>query len=258
MVSVARSRLAPGREQILVALRQRGVRTIPATLATVFGVLALAGCGGSPQPVQEAGPDDPGRAAGGGAASCVPLLEWQGATYLGGQPGKVELGESLGEATEPGCADTGGAEPSASEVEVFAIEGVDPAVAFATRPDFVFLAEGYVLESPAHPLHELVFEQDEPDERRGWRCGRPVTVEARASGPATYGLIFRVTDVAGGGAIFRAARDVEISLDAETQFAGLNRHGVPYVAEGDRFRLTASSCSRGERQKLVADRLEAL
>jgi Family of unknown function (DUF6281) len=257
MVSMARSRLASGREQILVALRRRGVRTIPTTLATILGVLALAGCGGSPQPVEEADPGDPGLAAGGGSASCVPLLEWHDATYWGGQPGKVKLGESLGEATEPGCADTGGAEPAENEVEVFAIEGVDPAVAFATRPDFVFLAEGYVLESPAHPLHELIYGREGSPAPPEERCGNPATAEATAVESAAYGLIFRVTDVAGGDAVFRQTGEREVVFDAETAFSGLKRNGVPYVAAGDRFELRARPCKQGGEITLVADRLTA-
>lgn len=233
------------------------MRTIPTTLAMVIGVVALAGCGGGSRAVEEADPDDPGLAAGGGSASCVALLEWQDATYWGGQTGEVELGESLGEATEPGCADTGGAESPEREVEVFAIEGVDPAIAFAARPDFVFLAAGYVLESPTHPLHELVYGREGPPAPPEKRCGNPATAEATAVESAAYGLIFRVTNVAGGDAVFRQTGEREVVFDAETAFRGLERNGVPYVAAGERFELRARPCKQNGTITLVADRLTA-
>jgi hypothetical protein len=77
-------------------------------------------------------------------ASCPALLDWNGVRYQGsGYRLPPKLGERLGEGTFPPCDDGGGA-VSEQAVQVFAVEGVDPAAAVATEGDLgVWLAPAY-------------------------------------------------------------------------------------------------------------------
>ncbi|MFJ5777443.1 DUF6281 family protein [Streptomyces sp. NPDC093094] len=83
-----------------------------------------------------------------GAASCAYVVLYEGRRYLDHEPADVEVGERLGTAVKPGCDDTGGYpdDPGTPDerVPVYAIEGVDPALAFVldpSAPDVVLVAE---------------------------------------------------------------------------------------------------------------------
>ena len=84
--------------------------------------------------------------------SCAALLDWNGVRYQGsGFRLPPELGEHLGEGTYPGC-DDGGGPVSEQKVQVFAVEGVDPAVAVATEgADGVWLAPAYSGAGVSYP-----------------------------------------------------------------------------------------------------------
>jgi hypothetical protein len=83
---------------------------------------------------------------------CAALLDWNGVRYQGSSfrlP--PELGERLGEGILPGC-DDGGGPVSEQKVQVFAVEGVDPAVAVATEDaDGVWLAPAYSRPGVSYP-----------------------------------------------------------------------------------------------------------
>jgi hypothetical protein len=88
----------------------------------------------------------------GAEAACAALLDWNGMRYQGaGFRLPPELGERLGEGTYPGC-DDGGGPLSEQHVQVFAVAGVDPAVAVATEDsDGVWLAPAYSRPGASHP-----------------------------------------------------------------------------------------------------------
>ena len=85
-------------------------------------------------------------------AECAALLDWNGVRYQGaGFRLPPELGERLGEGTYPGC-DDGGGPVSEQDVQVFAVEGVDPAVAVATEDSHgVWLAPAYSGPGVSYP-----------------------------------------------------------------------------------------------------------
>ena len=94
-------------------------------------------------------------ACSGGTASegsCAALLDWNGVRYQGsGFRLPPELGERLGEGTYPGC-DDGGGPVSEENVQVFAVEGVDTAVAVATGDGAgVWLAPAYSRPGASYP-----------------------------------------------------------------------------------------------------------
>ncbi len=192
---------------------------------------------------------------GSGDADCASVIRWNGSTYWG-ITARVEVGGSLGEGVSPACNDSNGASEEDSPVEIFAVRGVDPAIAVTTASDVVYTADGFVLESQAHPLHDAIFDPGEPNERRGWTCEEPLTVGATVASPPGHG-VFRVRDVTAHEDLFRATDDGRVSLDAKTEITGLERKGVPYIAGEEKLVLTVRACSRGERLKLVADRMEA-
>ncbi|MGH3037686.1 MAG: DUF6281 family protein [Gaiellaceae bacterium] len=84
--------------------------------------------------------------------SCAALLDWNGVRYQGnGYRIPPELGERLGVGSYPGC-DDGGGPASEQKVQVFAVEGVDPAVAVATEEaDGVWLAPAYSGPGAVYP-----------------------------------------------------------------------------------------------------------
>jgi hypothetical protein len=100
-----------------------GTRTRSA-VATLVGVLLLAGCGSGRDTPPDAGPDV--GAAGGGAAACVAGLRYDDTFYLHVDTRPLTPGEALEGAEVPLCNDTGGAEEDPMPVGAFAVQGVDP------------------------------------------------------------------------------------------------------------------------------------
>ena len=111
------------------------------------------------------------------------------------------------------------------------------ALAVTSEPD-VYLAEGYVIESPRHPLHRRIFRYGGPSETRGWFCGAAF----RRAGLVTHAPpnVLRISGV-------------QYFVDAATRFRrGVTRFGVPYLGVGIRVGLTATRCTAsGGRWKLV-------
>jgi hypothetical protein len=67
--------------------------------------------------------------------SCIEALEWDGVHYVahGTPSGAPDPGARLGEAEIPDCTVSGRCAPPAEKVTVFALDGIDPAVAVAAR-----------------------------------------------------------------------------------------------------------------------------
>jgi hypothetical protein len=161
-----------------------------------------------------------------------------------------ELGRELGTGSIPPCKDTtdGDAWPG-SDVPVRAIAGVAAEVAVTVERDpsrepAVYLAPGYLVESRAHPLHDLLYDAaEEPDKERGLECAPPVEFDARAAttpGP----VLFRVESEDDLASPLLARHDEgTVFLDSNTIVWGLERDGLPYIAEGDELELVVRDCS---------------
>ncbi len=182
------------------------------------------------------------------ATSCAPVITWRGVLYLGSFPPRgVDLGARIGTGFIPDCADVGGQEPGPPEpVGVLRVVGVRPAIAITGRHDRqLYLAEGFLIKSPRHPLHRMVYRRSSPNESRGWTCGPDFRRAGRIKTPPpfTVSIAFR-----------RTGRTAQVFLDARTRFdERLLRFGVPYLGVGTRVRATLTRCTRsGGRSKLVA------
>jgi hypothetical protein len=181
------------------------------------------------------------------ATSCEPRLTWRGALYIGGFNARgVDFGSRVGTGLVPDCADTGGEPEPPTPIALLRVAGVRPAIAVGTKPDrALYLAEGFVIESPRHPLHRKLFRRGSPNETRGWTC-RPAFARVgriRTPPPFSVSIAFR-----------RSGRTAQVFVDARTQFDDrLSRFGVPYLAVGTRVRATLTRCTRSRgRSKLVA------
>jgi len=178
------------------------------------------------------------------AASCAPTLTWRGTVYYSGFGVRgVDLGARVGTGLQPYCPSTGPpAEGPPTRLELRRIRGVLPAVAVGlTRARRVYLADGYVIESPLHPLHRFLGGSPSigsPSEPRG-SCG------------AAFRRTGRVTSTPPNA--IRVGR-AQYFVDARTVFSGrVTRHGIPYLGRGMRVGLSAVRCqASGGRSKLVA------
>ena len=175
------------------------------------------------------------------ATSCAPTLTWRGIVYHGGFSTRgVDFGPRVGTGLVPACPGPGEPPAPPTTVALLRLTAVRPALAIAPRRERrVYLAEGYVIESPRHPLHRTIFRRGSPSETRGWSCG------------AAFPRTGRVTNAPPN--VLRIGR-AQYFVDAATRFGGrLTRHGVPYLGRGMRIRLTATRCTAsGGRAKLVA------
>ena len=181
------------------------------------------------------------------ATTCVPTLTWRGTVYDGSfQVRGVELGARIGTGLIPDCPMPGEEPDPPTPVGVLRVVGVRPAIAVGGRHDRdVYLAAGFVIQSPRHPLHRKIFRRGSPNETRGWSCGPAFrrVGRLRTAPESAVGIAFRGT-----------GRRAQLFLDARTQFdERLARFGVPYLAPGMRVAVTATRCTAsGGRWKLVA------
>jgi hypothetical protein len=201
----------------------------------------VAGCGG-----------DQVRSEPAASLDCAYPLVWNEVRYEVGVelPRDWELGSALGPGVVLGCgSDELGYYPD-EDVDVRSVEGIDPAIAVAALLEdatrsLVWVAPGYLIASPRHPLHEALAPNwgyaDTADEftcKKTFRSrarslttpglGQPL--EVKAVNPAVEALL-----VAPGG-------NRAVSLDPRTEITGFDRNGVPYVSDGDEFVLVLSTC----------------
>lgn len=205
-------------------------------------MLLLAGCGESDEPRSE---PDPG-------LDCAYPLAWNGVEYeIGIEVTKDwRLGPALGPGVVLGCgSDELGYYPD-EDVDVRSVEGVDSDLAVAallkdSPRSLIWVAPGYLIESPRHPLHEALADNWGYTELRDtFTCkatlrtrGRSLTtpnlgqgLEVVAVNPAVEELL-----VAPGG-------NRSVAVDPETEITGFDRNGVPHVSAGDEFVLVVSTC----------------
>ena len=180
------------------------------------------------------------------ATSCAPILTWRGTVYSGGFTTRgLEFGLRIGTAYVPDCPNPGEKEGPPTPVTLLRVVGIRPAIAVGTRHDREpYLAEGFFIESPRHPLHRKIFGRRSPDETRGWSCG----TRFRRSGRVTSAPPFNLRIA------YRNRRQADFFVDANTDFSThLTRFGVPYLAVETRVTVIATRCTAsGGRWKLVA------
>jgi hypothetical protein len=178
---------------------------------------------------------------------CVERLVWKGRDY-GGDSYRPRLGDRLGRTATLDCDGS----PN-RRITVFSIPAVSPSVAIAVKPDgdrrFLGLGPGYIVESPRHPLHSAVFgSKDRPDVFRDQRCRPHRVVLARAVTTPVYGTKWlTVAAERPADRPYLRGRGVRgtVTFDATTALDGLERNGAPYIATGDRLRLTLRACRFG-------------
>ena len=138
-------------------------------------------------------------------------------------------------------------------MSIHRIAGVDPSEAVGVRRrgkrSHLALGPGYVVQSPRHPIHRVLYGTDERSRPYdGLICRRPRTLLARVS-RAPVGderwLTARAERPRDRG--FLGGRNVRgnLSVFAASAIEGLDRRGIPYVARGQRLRLTLRACRGG-------------
>jgi hypothetical protein len=224
-------------------------------ICALTGSLA-AGCGGAGERPRFEG-------------DCVARVTWRGVDYASAGSrfkAPVGFGPRIGKAAIRACPDD-----PVLPVRAMSIRGVAPAVAIGLEgkewPRSLWLAAGYIGESPRHPLHRAIYGSDrKPDATAGYRCEAPRTLRARVTRAPQYQRDpVHVVARRAGDTPFLTDGDADglVTLDAHTRIAGLTRHVIPYVHAGDRVRLVLRACRAihehpdaiGDRL-LIADRLD--
>jgi hypothetical protein len=174
------------------------------------------------------------------------------------------FGRPLGTGRMPGC----GTDP-ATTLDVYALEGVEPEVAVGAEDGegqrSVWLAPGYVIESPQHPLHEAVYgSAGEPDADAGFDCEGPRSLAADALNTPRIAEPLQVKAADAEIDRYLQARGVlgTLSFDARSAISGAEKGGIPFIEDGSQLALVVRRCrgtaESGEWQgehRLVVDRL---
>lgn len=171
-------------------------------------------------------------------AGCAFLVVWHDRAYSAYWSQRTappaHPGAPLRGAVEPGCNDTGGPMPGPTPVRARAIAGVPTDVAVLAGRE-IMIGYGYLPQAVGFPLRRSTL-----DEMRGCAPGAAVTLSGVAR-PRPGGI--NLAEV-------RSSRPVPLSdhllvgffIDAHTRIAGLARHGIPYIADGQRLRIHARFC----------------
>lgn len=209
-------------------------------------LLAAAGCSGG-EPAAEV-PDEPA-----GILDCAYPLAWNEVEYEVGVDLTKDwkIGPALGSGVVLGCgSDEMGYYPD-EDVEVRSVEGVDSAIAVAAlledapRP-IIWVAPGYLIESPRHPLHRaLAPNWGYAELRAGFTCKERLRTRARSLTTPGLGQGLEVVAVnpAFEELLVAPGGNRHVALDPKTEVSGFDRNGVPYVRDGDEFMLVVSVCS---------------
>ena len=183
---------------------------------------------------------------------CAFPLVWNEVRYVAGVglPATSELGPSLGQGVVLGCGSEELGYYPDEDVDVRSVQGVDPAVAVAAVLDDpsepnVWLAPGYLVESPRHPLHEAIAGSWGLEGFEDFACEETFTTRARGPVDARLpgrGWRSRPTTLRSRLSSSRLELTAAWLSTPETAISGLERHGAPYVEEGDEFVLVVSTC----------------
>jgi hypothetical protein len=209
--------------------------------ALLLAIALLAGCGGSQTPREPAASLD-----------CAYPLAWNGVEYEVGVelPKDWERGRALGPGVVLGCgSDELGYHPD-EDVEVRSVEGIDSNIAVAALLDdaprsIVWVAPGYLIESPRHPMHEaLAPSWGYAELRDEFTCKETLRTRARSLTTPQLGQGLEVVAVNPAvEALLVGSGNRYVAVDPATEISGFDRNGVPYVAEGDELMLVVSICS---------------
>jgi hypothetical protein len=229
-------------------MRSRWAALVAATFVAAPIAAVAAGCN---QPESAEGT----RTEPAATLDCAYPLVWNDVRYEVGMDlaASSNLGPELGSGVVLGCGSEELGYYPDEDVDVRRIEGTAPSIAVAALLEnasepLVWLAHGYLVESPRHPLHVDLAESRRIDGHEGFTCGGPLTTNARA-----------LTTPAPGQPLEVAAEDPEVesllvapgaqrlvSVESDTAISGLERHGVPYVERGDEFVLVVRACDGDE------------
>ena len=118
---------------------------------------------------------------------------------------------------------------------------------------------GYLTESPHHPLHAVLY-GEEPDEIHGFHCEADTrSLTGRVDSTPGFGMVIRLKGLDDPSSALLRPYDGVVFIDAETEFDGLDRDGIPYLEEGTEVSVAARQCEwdgAGSR-KLVVTRMTA-
>jgi len=207
-------------------------------LTAVCVVAVCVGCNSSPH---RSGP----------SSACAARIMWNGRLYYGETFARLPPATlMLGTGGRPTCLDTNGGEAGASStVEVRRMIGVDPRVGVAVEgePEHAYLAVGYFVQLPSHPLHAgIEWTPRSLNELTGCAATRPLNIRVMVGSTnlATLTVPFD-------------GRDTPLFVDAYTRIQGLERNGLPYVAPGQRVDVRAVECLSpdGRLRKIVPRRI---
>ena len=211
-------------------------------------VVAATGCAG--QEKVGGAPTEPNA-----ALDCAFPLVWNEVRYEPGVdlPASSRLGPELGPGVVLGCGSEELGYYPDEDVRVRSIEGVHPSVALAAliksadRP-IVWLGHGYLVDSRRHPLHSAVAVSGGLNVYEGFTCGNSRRTRARALSTPAAGqpLEVQADDPEVEALLTAPGTRRLVSIVADTVVSGLERHGVPYVEQGDEFMLAVRTCDGDE------------
>jgi hypothetical protein len=183
----------------------------------------------------------------GGRPSCAARVTWNGTVYYGETFASLPPATLLlGTGGRPTCGGINGGEAGASStVEVRRLIGVDPRIAVAVKgePEHAYLARGYFVQLPSHPLHRsLGPRQRSRSELKGCAATRRVELAGTVRSSTGAGI-----------GVARGRGEAFLFVDPFTRVRGLERYGLPYVAAGQRVAVDATAClwPGGRLRKLV-------
>jgi hypothetical protein len=227
-----------------------------AAAALALGAIVVAAVGCDQLERAEGTPTEPAA-----NLDCAYPLLWNDVRYEAGidLPASARLGPEIGSGVVLGCGSEELGYYPDEDVRVRRIAGIDPSVAVAAqiqdadRP-FVWLAHGYLVESPHHPLHSAIATSWGLDGHEGFTCSDSLTTTARALSTPTPGQPLEVgADDPEVEALLTAKGTQRlVSLEADTAISGLERHGIPYVERGDEFVLAVRACDGDENEPGLA------
>ena len=227
-----------------------------ALVAASFAVgLATAGC--SQAESAEGTPTEPAA-----TLDCPFPLVWNGVRYEPGidLPLSSKLGSEIGPGVVLGCGSEEMGHYPDEDVDVRRIQGVAPSVAVAAQLEdaarpLVWLAPGYLVASPRHPLHAAIVESWGLDDgHEGFTCDESRATRARALSTPAPGqpLEVEADDPEVEALLTAPGTQRLVSVEPDTAVSGLERHGVPYVEQGDEFALTVRACDGDESEPGLA------
>jgi hypothetical protein len=187
---------------------------------------------------------------------CAARVTWNGRVYYGETFASLPPATLLlGTGGRPTCGGINGGEAGASStVQVRRLIGVDPRVAVAVKgePEHAYLAPGYFVQLPSHPLHRsLPPRQRSRSELKGCAATRRVELAGTVRSSTGAGIV-RSSTGAGIG-VARGRGEAFLFVDSFTRLRGLERYGLPYVAAGQHVAVDATAClwPGGRLRKLV-------